>query len=374
MKTHFPPEYYMEKACQIAKQAHPSPNPPVGCLIVKDGEILSSGYHAYCGGDHAERMALSKCPQEKLEGADLYVTLEPCSTHGRTPPCIKSIIQSKIKRVFYGSLDPTHANGGKTKIILKENDIEVHEEILREKTDHLIRFFSFFNRHHLTYTLIKVASSIDGRLATETGDSHWLSSNQSRHQIHLLRSQIDAILIGSKTLQNDNPFLTARLNNQTLYNHQPLTIVISSQEITPEFNIFQKSPEKIMIVRPAHMINTPSDNLLKNKGVNFLYYHKDMLTDLYQELSRRQIMSLLIEGGAHILSTFFKRKSFQELWVCITPHLIGGPLTWQKGFSAKKVSDSCYPQTVNCETIDNDIFWKGLYDHPPILNSKKKET
>ena len=188
---------------QALREAHKgigktSPNPPVGAVVVKHDHVIARGYHKKAGGPHAEVVALSKAGQH-AKSSDLYVTLEPCSTFGKTPPCTEAIIQSGIKRVFVGSVDPTEANGHVGLDLLRKANIEVIESCLAEECDQLIAPFKTFVNQQRPWIIAKVAMSLDGRIACSNGDSQWITSLESRQLVHKLRRQVDAILVGRKT-------------------------------------------------------------------------------------------------------------------------------------------------------------------------------
>ena len=225
------PKFYMKIALDLARSAEgqTSPNPLVGAVCVKDGQIIGTGAHLKAGTPHAEVHALTMAGSE-ANGADLYVTLEPCAHTGKTAPCTDLLISKGIRRVFIASIDPFPSVNGKGIELLKAAGIEVITGILKEEAEQLNRAFFHFIKHGKPYVTLKAASTLDGRLSTQTGDSKWITSVASRTDVHHLRHTHDAILVGVQTVLHDNPFLTTRL---PLGGKNPIRIILDRRLRTP---------------------------------------------------------------------------------------------------------------------------------------------
>ena len=205
---------YMKRALELAKKGEGfvSPNPMVGAVIVKDGEIIAEGWHEKYGDLHAERNALKHCTQS-AEGADMYVTLEPCCHYGKQPPCVNAIIEAKIKRVIVGSGDPNPLVAGKGIQILREHGIEVVENVLKDECDKLNEIFMYYIQHKRPFVAMKYAMTMDGKIATYKGLSKWITGEKAREHVHKLRHRYKAIMAGIGTVLADDPLLTCRLED-----------------------------------------------------------------------------------------------------------------------------------------------------------------
>ena len=271
-------EEYMRRALEIARKGmgKVAPNPMVGCVIVKNGEIIGQGYHERYGHYHAERTALINMGEE-CKGADLYVTLEPCCHHGKTPPCTDSIIEKGIKRVFVGCLDPNPLIAGKGIQILRENNIEVVTGILEEECLKLNEMFFYYITKKRPYVALKYAMTLDGKIATCIDDSKWVTNEKSREDVHRLRNEYHAIMVGINTVLADDPMLNCRIPNGT----DPVRIICDSRLRIPlDSNIVKTSKDIETIVVYCLSANSESyynDKVeaLEEKGV------KLMCTDSY---------------------------------------------------------------------------------------------
>ena len=205
--------HFMEKALELAQKGRGcvSPNPMVGAVVAHYGKIVAEGFHAKAGEDHAEVAALKKLDPQYVEGATLYVTLEPCDHQGKTPPCTEAILKSGIRRVVVGCRDPNPKVNGKGVARLKESGIEVIEQVLFEECHRLNAIYNKYITTGMPFVLLKVAMTLDGKIATVKGDSKWITNAKCRQYVHILREEVDAILIGGGTLRKDNPLLTVRL-------------------------------------------------------------------------------------------------------------------------------------------------------------------
>lgn len=310
------------------------PNPPVGAVVVRDGRMIGKGYHHKAGLAHAEVEALASCT-ESPEGADLYVTLEPCSTQGRTGACTDAIVKHGLKRVFYGAADPTLANAGGAKTSLEKHGIEVVGGVEDELCRELLEPFAAYHRRQRPWVTAKAAISLDGRIACASGDSSWISCQASRRYVHQLRQTIDAILVGETTFLKDNPRLNARVKDTVV--HTPLRIVLCSKSHLPEdYHLFTESPEKTLVVSDRPILS----ETLKQAGVQEWHYRSrsTCLQELMEELHRRQIVHLMVEGGGQTLARFADAQLIDDVYLFVAPKVIGeGPL-WLPKLSDPAVS------------------------------------
>ncbi len=298
-------ELYMQRVLDLAKQGYGqvSPNPLVGCVIVKNKKIISEGYHKKYGGHHAEIEAINNVSDKKLlHGAELYVNLEPCSHYGKTPPCAKSIVKYGFSKVYIANTDPNPLVAGKGIQILKEANIEVVENILREKGYSLNRYFFYFFQNKSPYIILKWARTKDNFLARSDYSSKWISNWLSRKIVHKWRSEIDAILIGTNTALYDNPQLSTR----SWLGKNPVRVVIDKTlRLKTDLHLFDQT------------IPTFCYNLKKNKTSKNLDYirlgKENFLENLMADLHEKNIQTVLIEGGAKLLNNFLNLNFWQEL-------------------------------------------------------------
>ncbi len=318
-------EKYMRRAIELAKggTGFTNPNPLVGAVIVKDGQIIGEGFHEKYGSLHAERNALKNAIAD-VKGADIYVTLEPCCHTGKQPPCTEAIIESGIKRVIIGSRDPNPLVHGKGAKILRDNGIEVVEDFLRDECDALNDIFFHYISTKTPYVIMKIAVSADGKIATKSGHSKWVTGEMSRAHSHEIRKRVAAILVGSNTVKADNPSLTCRTENPS----NPIRVICDSGLSIPiSSNVVQTASEV-----PTYIAFTAASEERQreftNLGVKLIKTppesgHVD-LKFLMQKLGEMGIDSVLIEGGGEIHASALKSGIVQRLMIYTAPKLIGG--------------------------------------------------
>jgi diaminohydroxyphosphoribosylaminopyrimidine deaminase/5-amino-6-(5-phosphoribosylamino)uracil reductase len=319
-------EHFMQKALLEAARADYtlSPNPKVGCLIVKEDQILAKGYHRGPGQVHAEVDALNKIGGQ-APGADLYVTLEPCCHQGRTPPCTKAIIQAGIKRVFFATLDPNPLVAGKGIEQLRQAGIEVLFGECEKEARHLNRFFIHFMTHQRPYVIAKWALSLDGKMITHPKDSQQITSPESQVHLHQTRNNVDAILVGVNTVIADDPLLTTRYINAETIKH-PLRIILDSRGRTPlNAKILGSTLPGKTIIATTELASPAWRESLEHIDLWFLPLQNDRvdLNALLTKLAELQIMSLLIEGGRQSLESFIEQNLVQETQVYLAAKFIG---------------------------------------------------
>lgn len=318
-------EKFMRRAIELAEKGigFVNPNPLVGAVIVKDGRIIGEGYHEKYGQLHAERNAFANCT-ESADGADLYVTLEPCCHYGNTPPCTEAVIENKIRRVFIGSADPNPLVAGKGVEMLRSHGIEVFENVLRDECDAINDIFFHYITHKTPYVIMKYAMTADGKISTVTGESKWITSDKSREYVHKIRKRVSAILAGIGTVLADDPMLDCRIENPS----NPVRIICDS---------CIKIPLDCKIVNTADVIptyiaytteNTEKMRALSEKNVKFIKTnsvdgHVDMV-QLMKILGEMKIDSVLIEGGSEINFSALKSGIVSQVLVFIAPKIFGG--------------------------------------------------
>ncbi|MFD1926821.1 bifunctional diaminohydroxyphosphoribosylaminopyrimidine deaminase/5-amino-6-(5-phosphoribosylamino)uracil reductase RibD [Sporosarcina siberiensis] len=316
------PKIYMKLALELARSAEgqTSPNPLVGAVCVRDNEIIGTGAHLKAGSPHAEVHALMMAGSKSV-GADLYVTLEPCAHSGKTPPCTDIIISSGIRRVFVASIDPFPAVNGKGIKLLKAAGIEVITGILQAEAEQLNRAFFHFIHYGKPYVTLKAAATLDGRLSTRTGDSKWITSEAARTDVHHLRHIHDAILVGVQTVLHDNPFLTTRLPHG---GKNPKRIILDRHLRTPKTAnvITDGAVETIIFTHDSDNAETAFLDF-PLVTVESISNEVNFLEEVLGRLAKKGIMTLFVEGGSQIHSSFIDAGLANELYLYMAPKLIG---------------------------------------------------
>lgn len=306
---------FMQCALDLSLKGNPSPNPFVGCVIVKEGEIVGEGFHEKFGEAHAEINALNKVG-EKSRDAVMYVSLEPCNHYGKTPPCTKKIIDAGIKKVVIAMQDPNPLVNGKGIQALKKAGIEVNLGLMEEEARKLNEVYIKFQSKRKPFVILKAAVSLDGRIATKEFNSKWISSEESRKKVHELRSKIDAILVGGNTVLKDNPKLTSRIEG----GRNPLRVIVTTKKISSNYNVFNDSNFLIATTKKENFSGKKFEGkVLELKKENNLV---DLKTLLYL-LAERKVSNVLVEGGSQILTSFLKEKLADKLMLFISPKILG---------------------------------------------------
>lgn len=375
---------YMQRAIELAKRGagFVNPNPMVGCVVVKDNTIISEGYHEYYGGFHAERNALTKkdvC-DTSFKDATLYVTLEPCCHHGKTPPCTDIIIEKGIKKVVVGLLDPNPLVAGKGISILRNAGIEVITGIEEDKIKELNKVFLKYIKTKRPYVLLKTAMTLDGKIASYAGDSKWITNEKSRELVHKLRSEMMGIVAGIGTVKSDDPMLNCRLSSQqttdngqqtlsTVSVRQPIRIIVDTKAAIPlESQIVKTAKEYRTILATCRRDISHTSNkieMLKSHGVEILYCeekdaHVD-ISDLMDKLGAMGIDSLLLEGGSTLNAAFLQVNCVDEVYAFIAPKIIGGEHSKSPigGKGIELMKDAITLKDIKIEQIESDLLIKG---------------
>lgn len=316
---------YMRRAIQLAEQGRgfTSPNPLVGAAIVKNGEIIGEGWHAVCGGPHAEREALARCTQPPA-GATLYVTLEPCCHFGRTPPCTDAIIKAGIRRVVIGSRDPNPKVSGKGAEALRSHGIEVVTDFMRKECDALNPIFFHYITKKRPYVALKYAMTADGKLATVSGASQWITGEKARAHAHALRHRYRGILVGIGTVIADDPTLNCRMPG----GRDPVRIICDSRLRLPLGSKICKTAEGQETI-VAYAEGAPKKvEALESRGIRLLRVPgqdgRVSLPELMRELAAMEIDSVLAEGGGQIHYSLLAGGLAQKVYAYIAPKIFGG--------------------------------------------------
>jgi diaminohydroxyphosphoribosylaminopyrimidine deaminase/5-amino-6-(5-phosphoribosylamino)uracil reductase len=320
---------WMRRALRLADRGFTPPNPMVGCVLVRDGVNVGEGWHPYAGQPHAEVFAL-RAAAEKAEGATAYVTLEPCSHFGRTPPCADALIAAQVKRVVVATLDPDPRVSGRGLTRLQSVGIEITLGVLEAQAQRVNAAFFHFHTTGVPFVILKAAMTLDGKIATRTGDSQWITGPQARRYVHVQRARSGAVLAGIGTLLADDPQLTARLPGIALP-RQPLRVVVDSRLRTPPdcAAVRVASPETPLLIATCAPIDSERAHALLRDGVEILLFPPDAtgrvdLTALVQELGSRQIISLWVEGGGELHAALLKANLAHKALFFIAPKLLGG--------------------------------------------------
>ncbi|RIW35115.1 bifunctional diaminohydroxyphosphoribosylaminopyrimidine deaminase/5-amino-6-(5-phosphoribosylamino)uracil reductase RibD [Bacillus salacetis] len=350
-------EEYMKLALSLASagKGQTSPNPAVGAVVIKDGEIIGMGAHLKAGEPHAEVHAIRQAGS-KAEGADIYVTLEPCAHKGKTPPCANLIVENKLKRVFIASLDPNPLVAGKGISILEMAGIEVMTGICEEEALELNEHFFHFIQNGTPYVTLKAAVTLDGKTAAYTGDSKWITSEESRMDVHKYRHAHDAILVGVNTVLTDNPLLTTRLPRG---GKNPIRVVLDTNLRIPLDSSILNTKDAETVIFCGSEAKDKSKALLLEKGVKVEQLPSPVLQiqPVLQRLGEMNVTSLFVEGGSAVHFSFLKEKAFQKVVTYIAPKLVGGSQAFSSfgGQGFPSIAEGVELQFTSIEKIGNDI-------------------
>jgi len=360
-------ERWMDLALVHAKSGRPSPNPHVGAVIVKNGELVATGHHEKVGADHAETAAV-RSAGERAAGGTLYVTLEPCNHHGRTPPCTDAIVGSKVTRVVIGCRDPNpHVDGGGIEV-LKKAGIEVTLGVREAQCRTQILPWTKHVTTGLPYVSLKLALSLDGRIATRSGASRWVTGPDARAKVHLLRSRSDAVAVGIGTTIADDPRLTVR----DAPGESPLRVVFDTNlRLTPESKLAQTAKEVPTLVLCGPDASADAEATLSALGVECMRLplsaegRLDVLVAL-RMLAQRGVVSLLVEGGAELAGSFLAGRLADELHAFIAPILLGprgrpGAVDWAGPDTPQQAPRIAAPAW---ELVGEDAYVHGQVIYP----------
>lgn len=352
---------FMERCLVLAGQGRGqvSPNPMVGCVIVKNGRIVGEGYHKAFGGPHAEIYALKKAG-DNTKNATLYVNLEPCSHFGKTPPCAGAIIKAGIKKVIVASQDPNPLVAGKGLQKLRKASIDVQVGLFRDEAERLNEKFYTFMKTRFPFVGIKIAQTLDGRIADSFGRSKWITSEEARKEAHRIRSEYDAILVGANTVLNDNPELTVR----TVPGRNPVRIVLDGRmRIHPKSKIFNTRNAKTILLTSTQALQKKKRvaALVAKKGVQIVAVGRTAEINpntVLLILGSFGISSLLIEGGSATISGFLKHKSVNHIHCFVAPKILGDGLS-SISLGVSVVTKSIQIMKPSVKVVGSDFLLEG---------------
>ena len=354
-------ENFMREALRIARHAEgrTSPNPLVGAVVVRDGKIIAEGWHRRAGTPHAEIHALNMAGS-LAAGATLYVTLEPCSHFGRTPPCARAIVEAGIKKVVAAMSDPNPLVAGRGFEILRAAGVEVEVGVLEAEARALNEIFIKWVTKNLPFVTMKFACSLDGKIATVGGESKWISGEASRKFTHHLRDINDAILVGVGTVLKDNPSLTTRL----VEGKNPVRVIVDSNARTPPGSTVVTDKSARTIIAVTSNAQSEKISALKNFGVEIIFAGDGERVDLkilMSELARREITSVLVEGGGTIHFSMLKEKLVDKIFAFVAPKILGGEnsLTAVAGAGFEKLSDAVKLKNFTAQKLGEDFLLSG---------------
>ena len=360
-------EEYMRRALELARkgEGHTSPNPMVGCVVVKDGRIISEGDHEKYGEFHAERNALTRCTEDTA-GADLYVTLEPCCHQGKTPPCTDIIIQKKIARVFVGSMDSNPLVAGKGVQILRDHGIYVETGILDAECRKLNEVFYHYIATKTPFVVMKYAMTLDGKIACATGDSKWVTGEIARTQVHRMRGRYRGIMVGIGTVLTDDPMLNCRVEGGV----DPVRIICDSNLRIPTESQIVKTASDIETIVACSQEALESERKqekirrLKEAGIQIIGTegaHGVNLVELMKKLGGQNIDSILLEGGGTLNASALEDGIVNKVYAYIAGKLIGGmdARSPVEGMGIDRMADAITLQNVEIEKLGDDFCIVG---------------
>jgi diaminohydroxyphosphoribosylaminopyrimidine deaminase/5-amino-6-(5-phosphoribosylamino)uracil reductase len=378
--TPFDPAF-MLRAIELAYRGEGAvePNPMVGCVLMQGGKIVAEGWHERFGGPHAEINALADAHRRGIDpaGCEVYVTLEPCSHHGKTPPCVNALLAAGVKRLAVAQIDPFPAVAGRGVAALSAAGVAVEVGLCEREASELNAPYLKLVEAGRPWIIAKWAMTLDGKLASRSGDSRWISNESSRRIVHELRGRMDGILIGIGTVLADNPLLTARnpLPTARPPGQRILSrIVLDSRARLPlesQLVLTAKESPTIVVVGPE------ADNervaALRDSGCELLTYRdadrRERLAALLEEFGRRRMTNLLVEGGSHVLGDFFDNEWVDEVFAFIAPKIVGGadaqaPVA---GRGRDLMSQAMQLRNARTETLDGDVFIRGRVERATSL-------
>jgi len=358
-------EFYMNQAITLARKGlgKVNPNPCVGAIIVKDGQILSRGYHARFGGYHAEIEAISKLSPDKLKNATLYVNLEPCTHYGKTPPCTDAILRTGIRKVVIGMIDPNPVVHGKGIRKLKQHGIEVKTSVLKKKCEELNEVYIKCLQKKRPFVILKIAQTLDGKIAVSNGLSRWITSPASRSCVHRMRNENDAILVGINTLIQDDPELTVRWGKGK---HIKKIVLDSRLRIQDSAKILSnKDPENTILVTTPNA-SAKRINALKKKGVEVWILNENRtgqvdLNDLWDKCFIEHIYSILVEGGKGIFTSVLKSGEADRIVLFTAPKLFGEGISAFGDLNVSKPDSAFKFRSFRWQKCGPDMVFDGRF-------------
>ncbi|MCL5103568.1 MAG: bifunctional diaminohydroxyphosphoribosylaminopyrimidine deaminase/5-amino-6-(5-phosphoribosylamino)uracil reductase RibD [Armatimonadetes bacterium] len=351
---------FMRRALALAGRGRTSPNPMVGAVVVNSGKIVGEGYHPRAGEPHAEVFALRRAGAE-AKGATMYVTLEPCCHYGRTPPCTQAIIEAGIAEVYVAMVDPDEKVASKGLNELRAAGVAVHGPICEDEARRLNEAYIKHRTTGMPFVILKSAMSLDGKIATRTGDSKWITNERSRAYAHRIRSRVDAIVVGGNTARTDDPKLTARVGKRVYY---PRRVVVTASGRLPEHMQLLSGQVEAIIAAPA---SAHGDSLMKleRAGARILTLRQvagqPSIADLMRQLAEMGCISVLIEGGGEVAAAALEEKVVDKVIYFYAPRIIGGreAVSAVAGLGAETVASSILLDRVKVRRFGDDVMVEG---------------
>ena len=361
-KDIFDDNYYMGIAIRLARRGvgKTSPNPMVGSVIVANGKLIGQGYHKRCGDHHAEINAINST-KKNINGSTVYVTLEPCSHYGRTPPCVDALVQVNPERVVVGSLDPDPEVNGRGIKTLRSKGIKVDVGICESECIQLNEYYFKFIKTGMPYITVKYAQTLDGRIATRSGDSQWISSEASRKYVHRLRGINMGIMVGVGTVVADNPQLTVR----HVRGKNPFRIIVDSKlRIPVKSSVLTDVNAHLTIIATTSSASSVKMAAIKKLGVEVWVVKKERngrvgLKDLLRKLGKREIMSVLVEGGSEMITSLLKAGLVDKMIIPIAPKIVGKGLEAIGDLNINEINKSIKFSSFKTMKKGDDIIFEG---------------
>jgi diaminohydroxyphosphoribosylaminopyrimidine deaminase/5-amino-6-(5-phosphoribosylamino)uracil reductase len=352
-------------ALALRGQGVVEPNPMVGCIIVRDGEIVGQGFHERFGGPHAEVNALASAG-ERAAGATVYVSLEPCCHQGKTPPCTQALIRAGVKRVVAAVEDPFPNVRGEGIAELRAAGIDCEVGLCGSDANWVLAPYRKLIKTGRPWVIAKWAMTLDGKLATRTGDSEWISSEASRAVVHQVRGRMDAVIVGSGTARSDNPLLTARTPDLADLKRTATRVVVdSAASLSSESRLVQTAKDVPVLIAVSDEAIADKGSRLVQAGVEVYRCagrtHAERCESLLDELGRRRMTNVLVEGGSRLLGTLFDLQAVDEVHVFIAPKLAGGDgaLSPIAGEGAARMADALKLADITIEELEGDVYVHG---------------
>ena len=358
------PIMFMKEALLLASKAKEKtyPNPMVGAVIVRRGKIIGKGYHKKAGRDHAEVVAIKSVRNKKLlKGATMFVTLEPCSHFGKTPPCTKAIVEAGIKELFIAIKDPNPLVRGRGIEFIKRNSIKVHTGFLSEEATCLNRKYIRRITTGLPYITIKLAQSLDGKIAARDGSSKWISSEASRKYVKKIRSEFNGVLVGRNTIEKDDPFLL----DENKKGHDTIRIVVDTKlKMSLKSNLIKTLDKAPIIIGTTFLADKNKLKILGNLNnltvvQSPIKAGKVSLKSFLKKLAKMGITSILVEGGGELVGNLIDENLVNEVIFFISPQILGGDMVSVKGKGVKNIKNAIKLKNKKITSMGEDILIKG---------------
>lgn len=348
---------FMQRALALAAKAagKTAPNPMVGAVLVHEGKIIAEGYHHGFGKPHAEVEALKKIPSVRLKHCVLYVSLEPCSHHGKTPPCADFLVQKEVSRVIVAAEDPNPLVQGKGIAKLKAAGVKVQIGLLAQKAEKLNEAFYYAMREKSAFVTVKMAVTLDGKIATESGDSRWISNEQSRTEVHRLRSYTQAILTTAQTVLSDDPHLGVRM----VKGRDPLRIVLDRKLVSPIEAKIYRNPHVLVVTTQAGSLKRRK--LFEKAAIPLLVYpgSRISLKQVLKDLFVKNIHSVMVEAGSGLFTSLLKEKLVNKMIIFVAPKILGKGISLVGDLKNNRMNNALELQEITVRQFGDNMMVIG---------------